>query len=110
MKIGTWGTSPTIITSNREPPAILTMMADPLLAQSAMDRLQSAAYGLVVEGESYQQRQKPCPASQPIQLPRIDRRSPSATSPHGPATERGRLRSGRWESIRATPRGGAQEL
>ena len=34
----------TIITSNREPPEILTMMADPLLAQSAMDRLRSAAY------------------------------------------------------------------
>jgi DNA replication protein DnaC len=30
----------TVITSNRKPPEILAMMADPLLAQSAMDRLQ----------------------------------------------------------------------
>jgi hypothetical protein len=34
-------------------------MADSLLAQSAIDRLQSAAYELVLDGESYRQRQKP---------------------------------------------------
>lgn len=48
-----------ITTSNRDPGEIVTMMADPLLAQSAIDRLQSAAYELVVEGQSYRQRQKP---------------------------------------------------
>jgi DNA replication protein DnaC len=51
----------TVTTSNREPVEWLAVMADPLLAQSAIDRLQSAAYELVVEGESYRKRQKPTP-------------------------------------------------
>jgi len=49
----------TIVTSNRDPVEWLQVMADPLLAQSAIDRLQSAAHELVVEGESYRKRQKP---------------------------------------------------
>jgi DNA replication protein DnaC len=49
----------TVTTSNREPAEWLALMADPLLAQSAIDRLQSAAYELVLDGESYRQRQKP---------------------------------------------------
>ena len=49
----------TITTSNREPAEWIALMADPLLAQSAIDRLQSAAWELVLDGESYRQRQKP---------------------------------------------------
>ena len=52
-------TAATITTSNREPVEWLALMADPLLAQSAIDRLQSAAYELVLDGESYRRRQKP---------------------------------------------------
>lgn len=49
----------TVITSNREPNEWLALMADPLLAQSAVDRACSTAHELVIEGESYRRRQKP---------------------------------------------------
>jgi DNA replication protein DnaC len=49
----------TLLTSNREPIEWLAELADPLLAQSAIDRLQSSAYELVIEGESYRRRQHP---------------------------------------------------
>jgi DNA replication protein DnaC len=47
------------LTSNRDPSEWLAFMADPLLAQSAVDRLKSAAWELVIEGESYRQHEKP---------------------------------------------------
>jgi len=38
-------------------PAMIARLADSLLAQSAVDRLLSAAFELIVEGPSYRQRQ-----------------------------------------------------
>lgn len=51
----------TIVTSNREPNEWLALMADPLLAQSAVDRLVSTCHELVIEGDSYRRRQRPTP-------------------------------------------------
>ncbi len=48
-----------VITSNRGPDEWHALFADPLRAQAAIDRFTSAAYDLVIEGESYRQRQKP---------------------------------------------------
>jgi DNA replication protein DnaC len=51
--------NPTIVTSNRTPDEWVTLMSDPLLAQSAVDRLASTCHELIVEGESYRRRQRP---------------------------------------------------
>ena len=48
-----------IVTSNRGPDEWLATFADPVRAQSAIDRFTSNAYDLVIEGESYRARLKP---------------------------------------------------
>lgn len=48
-----------IVTSNRGPDEWLPTFADPIRAQSALDRFVNAAYDLVIEGETYRSRQKP---------------------------------------------------
>ena len=63
-------------TSNREPIEWLAVMADPLLAQSAVDRLQSAAHELVLDGESYRRREKPSADAAETPSPRPRRRRP----------------------------------
>ena len=57
----------TVVTSNRDASEWLPLMADPLLAQSAIDRLTSTCHELVVEGDSYRRRQRP--AAPPVDEP-----------------------------------------
>ena len=66
----------TVLTSNRDPSEWLSAMADPLLAQSAVDRLKSAAWELVIEGASYRQREKPSISNQRTKNSQIPNSSP----------------------------------
>jgi DNA replication protein DnaC len=49
-----------VVTSNRDASEWLPLITDPLLAQSAIDRLTSTCHELIVEGDSYR-RQRPAP-------------------------------------------------
>jgi DNA replication protein DnaC len=69
-----------IITSNRGPDEWLATFADPMRAQSALDRFAGNAYDLVVDGESYRARLKPKLGSASQQL--------ASGSPTGPGKRR----------------------
>lgn len=70
-----------IVTSNRGPDEWLPTFADPVRAQSAIDRFTNNSYDLVVEGESYRPRMKP-------------KRTADLTPPQHPAPSRSRRRAG----------------
>ena len=65
------GRAASIVTSNRDTAEWLATFDETLLAQSAIDRFQNAAYDLVIEGESYRSRLKPT----------IDRAGPAPERP-----------------------------
>lgn len=66
-----------VVTSNRGPDEWLATFADPVRAQSAIDRFTGNAYDLVIEGQSYRPRQKPSRSKEPVleQPPRTKRRN-----------------------------------
>jgi DNA replication protein DnaC len=64
-----------VVTSNRGPDEWLSTFADPMRAQSAIDRFTGNAYDLVVEGESYRPRQKPSRPQAPAETPPTPRKT-----------------------------------
>ena len=66
----------TIVTSNRAIDEWIPLFDDPILAQSALDRLAHNAYQVVMEGESFRKRQRPGEgtADRPAPRPRPRRR------------------------------------
>lgn len=92
------------------------MMADPLLTQPAIDRLQSAAYELVVEGPATGNARSPSPAPPahppPTPTPRVDHQRFRDHAPHhGPRPPRWSLARGnvvvpsRWQATTTVPAG-----
>ena len=65
----------TIVTSNRTIDEWIPLFDDPILAQSALDRLAHNAYQVVMEGDSYRKRQRPGEPQAPAPRPRKRRRS-----------------------------------
>ncbi|MGH8647607.1 MAG: ATP-binding protein [Gammaproteobacteria bacterium] len=51
--------SSTIVTSNRAIDEWIPLFDDPILAQSALDRLAHNGHQVVIEGQSYRSRQRP---------------------------------------------------
>jgi DNA replication protein DnaC len=60
----------TIVTTNRTIDEWIPLFDDPILAQSAIDRLAHNAYQVVIEGDSYRKRQRPGEAGAKTRPPR----------------------------------------
>jgi hypothetical protein len=79
-------------------------MADPLLAQSAIDRLHSNAHELVIDGESYDAANDPAltPTQPPNHHPHADTDTPDPVPSHwrtgGPIMLAGDIRTGHCQS------------
>ena len=54
-----YGRAATVITSNRDVQEWMALFDDPIIANSALDRLAHNAHQLVIEGESYRKRKEP---------------------------------------------------
>ena len=54
-----YGRASTVITSNRDVHEWMALFDDPIMANSALDRLAHNAHQLVIEGESYRRRKEP---------------------------------------------------
>ena len=67
----------TIVTSNRAIEEWIPLFDDPILAQSALDRLAHNAHQIVIEGESFRKRQSPTAGDK-------TRRTPAAQEPRSP--------------------------
>jgi len=59
--------SSTILTSNRTVDEWIPLFADPILAQSALDRLAHNAHQVVIEGDTYRKRQGPASRRAPAE-------------------------------------------
>jgi DNA replication protein DnaC len=73
----------TIVTSNRDTSEWISVFADVLLGQGAVDRFKNNAYDLVIDGESYRPRLKPTitegeppPSAPVVKPPLVPRRRP----------------------------------
>ena len=53
------GRASTVITSNRDVQEWMALFDDPIMANSALDRIAHNAHQLVIEGESYRKRKQP---------------------------------------------------